>query len=430
LAVEALSDGMPGLIHPAHILPPEKLKNGSVKILPKTKFRENGLNFLEFISNLEDEIRRKTPVPDLKEGFENAIMVTSAQKNDDFLEESIEETKELAKTCNVNIVDIFTQYRNDPDPKYLIGKGKLQDLILRAMELDASLLLFNQNLSPSLARRISTMTNLKILDRTQLILDVFAQRAKSGDGKLQVELAQLKYTLPRLVEKDTMMSRLTGGIGGRGPGETKLEINRRRAQERIGKLSKQIKILGKKRAQKRSARNRNNIPIVSIVGYTNAGKSTLLNHLTKSEVRAENRPFSTLDPASRRLRFPKEREIVITDTVGFIRDLPPDLLNAFRATLEEIGDADLMLHIIDISNPNYRGHIESVDRILKELNYHTIPRLLIANKIDQADPFVIRREKTVNGAIPLSAININTFNPLLEKMEGLIWPVPKVTSHE
>jgi GTPase len=294
--------------------------------------------------------------------------------------------------------------------------------MVRATQLDADILIFSQDLNPGLARRISDITGLKIIDRTQLILDVFALRAKSQDGKIQVELAQLKYTLPRLVEMDTMMSRLTGGIGGRGPGETKLEINRRRAEERIHRLEKDIESLARKRFQKRNLRKRSNIPIVSIVGYTNAGKSTLLNTLTKSSVIVEDKPFSTLDPASRRLRFPREREIVVTDTVGFIRDLPKDLLNAFRATLEEIGDADLILHVVDISNRNFRAHIEAVETILKQLNFHAIPQILVVNKIDRVEKLAVAKASEVLKAIPISALDSSSLGALMQAMEKALWP--------
>ncbi len=423
LAVTVREDGFPGQLYCAHLLPPT---NGHIN--PVNRFTLNDFNnlentFLEFISGLEDELQRSTEKIAPQNGKDNAMIVCCSQRSNAYLDESIEETKELANTCDVNIVDTFIQYRNKPDPKYLIGKGKLKELILKSMQFNCNLLIFNQNLNPSLARRISDFTGLKIIDRTQLILDVFAQRANSRDGKVQVELAQLKYILPRLVEKDTMLSRLTGGIGGRGPGETKLEIHRRRAEERITGLEREIDNLSKKRFQKRRMRNRANLPIISIVGYTNAGKSTLLNNLTKSSVIAENRPFSTLDPASRRLRFPKEREVIITDTVGFIRDLPSDLINAFRATLEEIGDADLILHIIDSSNPNFRAHVESVESILKELNYHAIPRIKVFNKIDRIEEERIANLYSIENSVCLSAINTNSFTDLMLKMHSHLWPV-------
>jgi GTP-binding protein HflX len=220
------------------------------------------------------------------------------------------------------------------------------------------------------------------IDRTQLILDVFAQRARSRDGKLQVELAQLKYALPRLTEKDAGLSRLTGGIGGRGPGETVIEIGRRRIRDRIAKLEREIDNLSRQRDLRRRQRRRAGVPVLSLIGYTNAGKSSLLNALTDSSVEAKNQLFSTLDPTSRRLRFPREGEVVITDTVGFIADLPPDLVTAFRATLEELADADLLLHVVDASDPDLERKLEAVDRLLVDLELSAIPRLLLLNKTD------------------------------------------------
>lgn len=423
VAINVDAKGEPANFHRAHLVPPGPgSEKDSISVSSSETFNEDEIDFQGFIQSLEEEFRRKAPPAATRSDRERAIIVSAPKRSDKFLEESLIETKDLARSCNVDVVDAFIQYRNQPDPKYLVGKGKLKDLILRAMQLDAELLIFDQNLTPGLARRISDNTQLKIIDRTQLILDVFALRANSMDGKLQVELAQLKYTLPRLVEKDTMMSRLTGGIGGRGPGETKLEINRRRAEERINRLEKEIENLSKKRHQKRSMRKRSNIPIISIVGYTNAGKSTLLNNLTKSVVSAENRPFSTLDPASRRLRFPREREVIITDTVGFIKDLPADLINAFRATLEEIGDAHLLLHIVDISDSNYRSHIDSVDTILKELNYHTIPQIRVFNKIDKLNNEMLAAILSRHtSALAISALKTDSFNELINRMQRMLW---------
>jgi len=257
-----------------------------------------------------------------------------------------------------------------------------------------------------------------------LILDIFAQRAKSRDGKLQVELAQLRYRLPRLHEKNTMMSRLTGGIGGRGPGETKLEENRRRARERIHRLEKEIDRFGEQRAGRRAERVRRGLPIVAIVGYTNAGKSTLLNTLTGSEVLAEDKLFATLDPTTRRLRFPREREIILADTVGFIRDLPRDLARAFRATLEELDQADLLLHVVDAADPAREQQIAAVETILGDLGLGETPRLLVLNKIDlvpEEERAQLPRGERGLPAVPISAQDRATVAPLLESMETALW---------
>ena len=280
------------------------------------------------------------------------------------------------------MLDRFLQRRRKPDHKYVVGKGKLQTVLVRAMQLDAEVLIFDAELSPSQLRNIATDTELKVVDRTSLILDIFSQRATTREGKLQVELAQLRYRKPRLALMPTAMSRLTGGIGGRGPGETKLEINRRRADERQTRLEKQLKKLSKQRALRRNRRRRVGLPHVAIVGYTNAGKSTMLNRMTRSDVDAEDKLFATLDPTSRRLRFPEEREVILTDTVGFIRQLPKDLVHAFRSTLEEVAEADLLVHVIDSSSPQIQTHIDEVDQTLAALGVEDMPTIRVLNKID------------------------------------------------
>jgi GTP-binding protein HflX len=264
---------------------------------------------------------------------------------------------------------------------------------------------------------------LTVLDRTQLILDIFAQRARSRDAKLQVELAQLRYRLPRLHEKNTMMSRLTGGIGGRGPGETKLEENRRRARERIHRLEKEIDRFSEQRAGRRAERVRRGLPIVAIVGYTNAGKSTLLNTLTRSDVLAEDRLFATLDPTTRRLRLPREREIIIADTVGFIRDLPRDLARAFRATLEELDEADLLLHVVDAADPANEQQVAAVEAILSDLGLAETRRILAMNKVDllpEDERARLARPGNEPPMIPISARDAATTGPLLEAVEAAL----------
>ena len=282
------------------------------------------------------------------------------------------------------------------------------------------MIIFDQELSASQIRSITDQIDLKVIDRTQLILDIFAQRAQTREGKLQVELAQLKYLLPRLVLKNTAMSRLTGGIGGRGPGETKLEINRRRARERIARLEKSLESVRRRRGQQKAQRVRKGLPVISIIGYTNAGKSTLLNTLTQSNVIAERRLFATLDPSSRRLRFPRDLEVIITDTVGFIRDLPKDLMVAFQATLEELENADLLLHVIDISNPRYEEQIKSVERILTDLNLHKTATIRVLNKIDLIDPQTRSRLCRNLSGTAISARSRTTLRPLVEKIESMI----------
>ncbi len=333
----------------------------------------------------------------------------------------VHELGELCRTAGIQVVDVAVQRRPEPDPRYLIGRGKLEDVLVRAMQYDASVLIFDPDLSPGQAHAIASFTDLKVIDRTILILDIFAQRARSRDAKLQVELAQLRYRLPRLHEENTMMSRLVGGIGGRGPGETKLEIGRRRARERLHRLEKDIEQTRRQRAGRRAARKERGLPVVAIVGYTNAGKSTLLNGLTGSDVLVEDKLFATLDPTTRRLRFPRERELILADTVGFIRDLPKDLAQAFHATLEELDDADLLLHVVDATDPDRDDHITAVERILGDLALAETPRLLVYNKTDRLLPEEISQLAAGGRNLAISALHRPTFLPLLAAMEAALW---------
>jgi GTP-binding protein HflX len=299
-----------------------------------------------------------------------------------------------------------------------MGKGKLADLVIRGLQIGANILIFDHELTPAQIRNITNFTDLKIIDRTQLILDIFSQRAHSAEGKIQVELAQLKYLLPRLITKNTAMSRLTGGIGGRGPGETKLEINRRRVRDKIVRLEKDLKKIQKMRIERRRKRKRKGLPIISIIGYTNAGKSTLLNALTQSDVLTEDLLFATLDPKSSRLRFPRDTEAVITDTVGFIRHLPQELFAAFRATFEELHEADLLLHIIDVCNPNFEEHIQAVENILEELDLTNKKIIRVFNKEDLfRDKVILQNLCNRFHAMAVSALKPETFPPLMKKME-------------
>ncbi|HEX9053015.1 MAG TPA: GTPase HflX [Anaeromyxobacter sp.] len=382
-ALEVREDGLPGKVHWAHLLP-ENPQGAMWKDEVASGVHELGWDPLAGALALEEEFARVRAARRTG-GAERAILVGfgGRERGRAQAEASLDELRELARTAGVEPIEATLQMRRDPDPRYLIGKGKLEDIVLRSMQRMATLIVFDAELSPSQARHIAEATSLKILDRTQLILDIFAQRAQSADGKLQVELAQLRYLYPRLVGRDDSLSRLAGGIGGRGPGETKLEIDRRRVRDRITALERRIDALGADRHLRRKQRNARGLPVLSIVGYTNAGKSTLLNALTDSRVLAEDVLFATLDPTSRRLRFPRDREVIITDTVGFIRDLPPDLVTAFRATLEELGDADLLLHVVDASDPRHDEQIEAVEGILRDLGLAAKRRVLVMNKIDR-----------------------------------------------
>jgi GTPase len=295
---------------------------------------------------------------------------------------SMVELSELARTAGVRVVDTMTQMRDKVDGRTIVGSGKLEEICLRALHLGAEAIIFDRDLSPSQLNSITDLTDLKVLDRTMLILDIFARRAKSREGRMQVELAQLKYSIPRLAKKQTGLSRLTGGIGGQGPGETKLEIDRRRARDKITRLERDIEQFAKERQLRRKHRHEHRVPVFALVGYTNAGKSTLLNRLTGADSYAANELFATLDTTTRRLRLPNDAEVVVTDTVGFIRDLPETLINAFRATLDELHDADVLLHVVDAHDDRFEHHITAVEAVLDQLGLQDTPRLLVFNKCE------------------------------------------------
>ena len=384
-AIGVEDGGLPGIVHLAHVVPdrPDRSIGEQTlwETLPAVRVHDLDLDFQSLIASLEEEIARSTRLR--APGAKNrAVLVGVSAGPRREAEESLEELKELARTAGVTVLDAMLQSRR-PDPRTLLGSGKLEELNLRSMQYGAELIVFDQDLTPSQLNAIAEATELKVIDRTQLILDIFAQRAKSRDGKLQVELAQLRYRLPRLRGKGDAMSRLAGGIGGRGPGETKLEEDRRRLRERIHRLERELEAIAVSRSMRRKQRGRKQLPVVSIVGYTNAGKSTLLSALTGTPAYADDLLFATLDPASRRLRFPRDREVIVTDTVGFIRDLPPDLMAAFRATLEELEDADLLLHVVDVSDARFEEQMQAVDAILAQLALERVPKLVVFNKIDR-----------------------------------------------
>jgi GTP-binding protein HflX len=433
-AIGLLPDGRPADLHVAHLLPPIE-GQPPWRVLPSEPFHRSTIDAAALIESLQEEFDRVAPSAVATDTRDRALLVVvdvrrsrrpGAPGQDAAADAAgrIAEFRELCRTANVRVSGVMEQRRHEADPKYLVGRGKLEEILIRAMQLDANALIFDPDLTPVQAHAIADFTDLKVIDRTMLILDIFAQRAKSRDGKLQVELAQLRYRLPRLHEKNTMMSRLTGGIGGRGPGETKLEENRRRARERIHRLEKEIDRFGEQRAGRRAERVRRGLPIVAIVGYTNAGKSTLLNTLTGSEVLAENKLFATLDPTTRRLRFPREREIILADTVGFIRDLPRDLAKAFRATLEELDEADLLLHVVDAGDPAREQQIGAVETILGDLGLAETARMLVLNKIDlvpEEERAQLPRGTPGLPAVAISAQDRSTVAPLLDAMERALW---------
>ena len=299
------------------------------------------------------------------------------------LEESMSELRELAATAGANVVDTVTQKLQHPTAPYYIGKGKAEEVAAICTEHGAGSIIFDDELSPAQGRNLETVTSKKILDRTQLILDIFARRARSREGRLQIELAQLQYLLPRLTRMWTHLSRQTGGIGTRGPGETQLEVDRRRVQERIARLQKDLEEVRKHRAIQREGRARHQWPVVAIVGYTNAGKSSLLNRLTKAGVLAEDKLFATLDPTTRQFVLPNKLKVLFTDTVGFIRKLPTTVIESFKATLEELKSADLLVHVVDVSHPQWEEHIAATESVISELDAAGKHTLILFNKIDR-----------------------------------------------
>ncbi len=431
-AIEVDPDtGLPERIYSAHLLPSKAsaihASNGTNQpyaFLKAVHPSQLDIDFLSLINSLETEMARNRETGlNRQTARERAILVSVTTSATHLAEESLQELEELAVSASVLVLDKVIQRRSKIHPKTVLGAGKLNELLIRAMQLGADLIVFDRELTPAQVRSLSEETELKVLDRPQLILDIFAQRANSREGKLQVELAQLKYLLPRLViGQNSAFSKLAGGIGGRGPGETKLETDRRRVRKRISDLEKQVKKIGKQRRERRKARVGKAIPIISLVGYTNAGKSTLLNTLTDSKVYAEKKMFATLDPTARRLRLPFEQEVIINDTVGFIRDLPESLVAAFKATLEEIGDSDLLVHVVDASNPRALQQIESVEKILASLDLGEIPMIVALNKKDRVDPTTLEaleRAILLDGGdeqVSVCAIRPQSIRPLVSLM--------------
>jgi GTP-binding protein HflX len=422
--IQSDGSGRAESIEMAHLVPPTPA--GALwELLGPQPIHGLDFDFGAFIADLEGQLAafHRTRTADVDATLAVAVHVTTGAPGEVKPEASLAELRELAETAGVTIVETIVQRRRKPDPRFVIGRGKLEELVLASMQQGADLILFDRDLTPAQVRSIGDATEAKVIDRTQLILDIFARRASTRDGKLQVELAQLKYILPRLAGRSSAMSRLAGGIGGRGPGETKLEVDRRRAKDRLAHLQKQVKKLASQRQGRRQRRLAGGVPTAAIVGYTNAGKSTLLNALTGASVLTEDKLFATLDPTTRRLRFPDERELVLTDTVGFIRDLPRDLVAAFKATLEELEEADLLLHVVDVSNPAFEEQIDAVDKILDELELQAVERLVVLNKVDAAPADLdIEAISRRFGAVAISALDRKSLRPLTERLIAGIAP--------
>jgi GTP-binding protein HflX len=414
-------EGDPRTVHYAHCVP----VNGDNKQAPyrsygPVPYSQLDVNPEQLVGAIEEEFAKQARTRRVLAKDGRAILLHVCEKDQArWAEASLRELAELARTAGVEVADTVLQVRDRLDPKYVVGRGKLEDIVIAAMQLDADVLILDRNLNAAQAAAIAKVTDLKVIDRTQLILDIFAQHAQSQDGKLEVELAQTRYLLPRLGTRDDSLSRLTGGIGGRGPGETKLEIGKRRARERVAYLEGRLSELEKRRIQQRKRRTEADAPMVAIVGYTNAGKSTLLNALTGSAVLVEDKLFATLDTRSRRLRAAHGRELVLTDTVGFIRDLPRELFSAFKATFEEAAGADLLLHVVDVSDPAHEEHIRATEELLQELELAAVPRLIVLNKSDRVPAEEAEHLAARYGAVAVSALDRASLDPLRDRLLAL-----------
>ena len=418
-------DGLPAVAHTAALVPAGDRapgdRNAGIECLDPQPPAQIAFDFQAWIRDREAALARDTGGQRIGDR-ERAILVSvTAGRSARDLRVHIAELRELAQSAGVDIVDVVTQNRPRVDPKTVLGSGRLDDLVIRAFQDDVDLVIVDQDLTPTQARNLGERMELRVIDRTQLILDIFAQHATTRDGKLQVELAQLKYLLPRLAQRaEVSLSRLAGGIGGRGPGETKLEVDRRRTRDRLTRLERELKKLAAQRENRRQRRGRRAVPVLSIVGYTNAGKSTLLRTLTRTEVHVADQMFATLDPTSRRLRFPREREVIITDTVGFIRDLPADLVTAFRATLEELDDASLLLHVVDASTADCERRIEAVRRVLRDIGIEA-RELLVFNQIDRMADGEGEAMAQRHDGVAVSALRRTGLRELLGRAEQMLW---------
>ncbi|WP_029480885.1 GTPase HflX [Deinococcus marmoris] len=438
-AIDAKNEGQPGPVYTAHLTPPGTIgEEEDWRILPPVPiFQIDDFDLGAQVSALEEEIARAARTRESKKDHERALLVQVDQGEFD-AEERLDELVELARTAGAEVVYKELIFRRNLKAGTLVGAGKLEELTSKAYHLDADLLIFGQELGAAQAREIEAATGLKVIDRTQLILDIFALHAQGVESRLQVELAQLRYMKPRLLGAGAKLSRIGGGggsagagaIGTRGPGETKLELDRRRINDRLSFLEKQLEGGSLRREERRKSRERNDIPVVSIVGYTNAGKSTLLNSFTHAtdaprRVLAANKLFATLRPTSRQGFIEGIGPVIFTDTVGFIRDLPKDLTRAFRATLEEIGDADVLLHVVDAASPGADTRLSSVNRILEDLGFLEMPTVVALNKADAAEPDLLARAIDRMDGVPVSALKNTGIPELKETLADAIGQVQR-----
>jgi GTP-binding protein HflX len=399
-----------GNAHLAQLAPPTAQEEDWIIDKPMTMQQLERVDILARIEALEQELGRSAVVREVKRSSAERAVLIGLQTHESGLEAEsrLAELAELTTSAGAIVAHKSLQHRQEADPRTLIGRGKLQELVSLAYHEDADLLIFDRELNPAQAREIEEETKLKIIDRTQLILDIFAQNARGREAQVQVELAQLNYQLPRLVGRGESMSRLGAGIGTRGPGESKLEVDRRRIRDRISMLEKAVDELSQRRTQTRKSRSRSHTPVIALVGYTNAGKSTLFNTLAKADVLSQNKLFATLRPTTREGWLPElgqwGSKVLFTDTVGFIRDLPDELVNAFRATLEELHDADLLLHVVDGATPGAADRVTAVDKILDSLKLE-VPRQVVINKADLAFSDVLSQLVERYDAVSVSAMS-------------------------
>jgi GTP-binding protein HflX len=415
------------LLHTGHLIPQNK-KGQAWDFIGPIPVQELDLDFIEFITELENEfVKERGSHYILDKDKEKCVLVSvvSPRRVRD-MEDHIAELKDLCYSAGITVVETIIQRPKEIHPKFLIGKGKIEEIIVRCQQLGVDLLVFDDELTPGQIKNISAMTDLRVIDRNQLILDIFAGRASTNEAKIQVELAQLRYIRPRLSEGNIAFSRLTGGIGARGPGETKLEVDRRRIRDKISFLEKRLNEVRQERDKKREKRRFSGIPIVSIIGYTNSGKSTLMNLLTKSRVEAEDKPFSTLNPTTRLIKYPERKNIILTDTVGFIRDLPQVLLRAFVATLEELDDAYLLLHLVDVGSPDFEDKIKAVEDILTTLGLKEKKRLIVFNKIDKTDRTFLKHIEDRYRAVSISSLKKIGIDRLIQAIEVGLSGAPRM----
>ena len=427
-----------GSVHLAFIAPPGAEDEDWTIEPPLAPRDAEKINILERVRALEEELTRSATARETKRSSQERAVLIGLNTGESTFESDarLAELSELARSAGATVAVTSRQQRPAPDPRTLIGRGKLQELVSKAYHEDADLLIFDRELNPAQAREIEEETKLKVIDRTQLILDIFAQNARGREAQLQVELAQLQYQVTRLAGRGRALSRLGGGIGTRGPGETKLEVDRRRIRDRITALEGDVAEISQRRSEGRKGRTRSDIPVVALVGYTNAGKSTLFNVLAKADVLSQDRLFATLRPTTREGWLPGlgawGSKALYTDTVGFIRDLPDELLNAFRATLEELHDADLLLHVVDAGTPGAPDRVGAVERILEELEVE-VPRQVVLNKADLADAITLRElgeRYDAPGVSAATGAGVQELKTLLASKlgGGDHAPVPEVTS--